>query len=231
LKRVLLVELPVTDYGESLRIQNSIVERKILREGPDVLFLLQHPPTVTLGKRGDKSQLRCSGEELEARGIELYQVDRGGGATYHGPGQLVGYPILCLRSLNLRIKDYIQRLEETLVRTLQCFGVHSFRRPGRPGVWTSESDKIASIGVRIRRGITSHGFSLNINMPFDPLTLIIACGMPDVRMSNLSWLVDRPVEMSSIRIALSRSFSEVFDVVVERSSLQTVLECAPPQSF
>jgi lipoate-protein ligase B len=220
-KRMLLVELPLTDYEKSLEIQTRIVERKILhRGGEDVLLVLEHPPTITVGKRGNDSDVIASEGRLAGLGVSVYSVSRGGGATYHGPGQIVCYPIVDLRRLGLRIRDYVHRLEEAVIRTLHVFGVQGLRQPKMPGVWIDESHKIASVGVRIRRGVTSHGLSLNVNMTIDPGELIIVCGVPTVHMVNLAEMVTPPVEMPRVRDVLTQSFSEVFGISLERASLQ-----------
>lgn len=223
-KNMLLVELPLTDYEKALEIQTGIVERKILhRRGEDVLLLLEHPPTITVGTRGNRSDVIASDGHLASLGVSVYSVGRGGGATYHGPGQIVCYPIVDLRRLGLRIRDYVHRLEETVLRALHVFGVQGLRLPGMPGVWIDPLQKIASVGVRIRQGVTCHGLSLNVNMTVDPGELIIVCGMPTVQMANLARLATPPVEMRRVRDALTQSFSEVFGISLERASLQRAL--------
>ncbi len=217
---MLLLELPRTNYQDALEIQNRIVERKISKGGPDVLILLEHPPTVTLGVRGKACHLLISPEGLKRRGVALYHVDRGGEATYHGPGQLVGYPIVDLRSLRISVREYVHRLEETVIRTLALFHVTGSRQPRRPGVWTGPQNKIASIGVRIRGRITSHGFSLNVDVSLDPGELIVSCGMPDARMVDLKQVTRIPVSVESVRGAVARSFQEVFGVVLEPCSVE-----------
>ena len=216
---MLLIELPVTEYPRAMEIQEHLVRRKLNSGGPDVLLMLEHPPTITLGKRASYRDLRVSPQGLAARGLAVQSTDRGGEATYHGPGQVVCYPVMDLRHRRMRIRDFVQRLEETIIRTLTCFGVKGFRRDKTVGVWTGPLEKIASIGVRIRRGVTSHGFSLNVNMPFDPAELIVVCGMPTVRMVSLGQLLDRPPDMEQVKEAISESFGEVFGVALEKSPL------------
>ncbi|MEW6530364.1 MAG: lipoyl(octanoyl) transferase LipB [Thermodesulfobacteriota bacterium] len=220
---MLLVDLPCTEYRDALRSQQAIIERKLLRGGPDTLLLLEHPPTITLGKRGLDSHVLMPRDQLKARGVALYNVDRGGGATYHGPGQLVGYPILDLKNPRRRIRDYVSMLEETIIRTMEHFGASGFRQEGKVGVWTGTHDKIASIGIRIRRGITSHGFSLNVDLDMDPQELIISCDMPDARMVSLNQLLETPVNLEWVKEAIAREFSVVFNVWLERSSLERAL--------
>ena len=210
--RVLLIQLPETDYEKSLQIQRSILRRKLSTGGPDTVILLEHPPTITLGTRAHNSDLLLSSAEFSARGVQVHCSDRGGQATYHGPGQLVCYPILDLRRLGLSVRDYVTRLEETIIRTLALFGVTGLRIKGKPGVWTGAREKIASIGVRIQRRITSHGFSLNVNLSVDPEQLIIACGDPGAHAVSLGTLTGEDASMESVRAATSRCLSEVFGI-------------------
>lgn len=221
---MLLVDLPLTDYATALAIQERIVERKTAHGGPDVLIMLEHPHTVSLGKRGSRSDLLTSAGNLTARGISLHVTDRGGAATYHGPGQVVCYPILSLKSYGLRPSQYVRRLEDTIIMALASFGIPAVRQPRLTGVWTDTRDKIASIGVRIKRGVAYHGFSLNVNLALDPGELIILCGMPQARMVSLSSFLKRHVDSAQVRRTIARSFSDVFEVSLEPSGLEDTCE-------
>jgi lipoyl(octanoyl) transferase len=216
---MILIELDLIEYSEALEIQKTLVQNKILEGGPDVLLILEHPPTVTLGVRGKASDLLISTEALAERGVALHRSDRGGEATFHGPGQMVCYPIVDLKALGLSARRYVQGLEETIIDTLAGFHVKGFSQSRKVGVWTSPTDKIASIGVRIQRRITSHGFSLNVDLQMNPCDLIVSCGMPDARMVSLNQLVPRPVAVESVRKAVARSFAKVFGVNLEPGSL------------
>lgn len=216
---MLLLDLPCTPYQDALVIQRRIVERKIATGGPDVLILLEHPPTVTLGTRGRASHLLLPEDELAARGVAVYSTDRGGQATYHGPGQLVAYPVIDLKSFRLSARDYVRSLEETILQSLARFGVAGLRIEGKPGVWTGPWEKIASIGVRIRRRIAFHGFSLNVSVPVDPGELIVSCGEPDIALVSLNRVIDRSVSVDEAKKAVAESFSEVFKVTLEPISL------------
>jgi len=216
---MLYLDLPETDYFRALEIQNRIVEGKLSNSGPDVLILVEHPPTVTLGVRGTSSHLLITEEELQRRGVVLYSVNRGGEATYHGPGQLVAYPVVNLRAWGLSARDYVNGLEETILLTLGSFGIRGFRKKGAAGVWTGEHSKIASIGVRIQRRVTSHGFSLNVSSA-DPGDLIISCGTPGVRMVNVNGLTPTPASMHAVRDIVKASFAKVFQVGLDRCSLE-----------
>ena len=220
---MLLIEIESIACPEAQRVQQRIVEQKVARGGPDVLLIVEHPPTVTIGVRGQHSDLLMPADDLARRGITVCAVDRGGQATYHGPGQVVCYPIVDLRSWKLSAKEYVRGLEETVIRTLAVFEVPAFRQRGKPGVWTGEMDKIASVGVRIRNRVTYHGFSLNVDLAHDPCELVISCGMADVRMVSLNRLLTHPVSMTDVRSAVRLSFCEVFDVTLEPAILADVL--------
>jgi lipoate-protein ligase B len=220
---MLLIELDLIEYPQGLDIQKGIVQKKILGGGPDVLLVLEHPPTVTLGIRGKASDVLVSLEELTARGVALHRVDRGGEATFHGPGQVVCYPIVDLKALGLSARKYVSGLEQTIIKTLARFGVKGFCRQGKVGVWTSSLDKIASIGVRIQQRVTSHGFSLNVDLKLNPCELIVSCGMPDARMVSLNQLVPDPVTVDSVKKAVAVSFADVFGVTLERGSLEQLM--------
>jgi lipoate-protein ligase B len=160
---MILIDLALIEYSQCLDIQKRIVQRKILEGGPDVLLILEHPPTVTLGVRGKASDLIISPKEMSKRGVAVHHVDRGGEATFHGPGQVVCYPIVDLKALGLSARKYVQGLEETIIKTLAEFDVRGFSQPKKVGVWTSVTDKIASIGVRIQRRLLPC-FSLNVDL-------------------------------------------------------------------
>jgi len=219
---MILIELDLIEYAQCREIQKRIVRRKILEGGPDVLLILEHPPTVTLGVRGKASDLLISPEEMSGRGVAVHHVDRGGEATFHGPGQIVCYPIVDLKALGLSARRYVQGLEETIIETLAGFDVKGFSQPKKVGIWTSPADKIASIGVRIERRITSHGFSLNVDLQMNPCELIVSCGMPDARMVSLNQVVPRPVVVEAVRKAVARAFAEVFGVNLKLGCLEHV---------
>ncbi len=219
--------LGLVPYADGLALQQELVAAR--REGavPDTLLLLEHPPTVTLGIRGKTSSLVIPEEGLVARGIAVHKVDRGGEATYHGHGQLVAYAIISLKGLGLTVRAFVHGLEETVIRTLRHYGIDGFRQPGKPGVWTGSVDKIASIGVRIRRGVTYHGFSLNVSLDVDPTEFTVLCGMPEARMVSLSALIERPISVESVNEIVAQSFGQVFGVELERGSLNTALTGLP----
>jgi lipoyl(octanoyl) transferase len=184
------------DYGRAWELQKALVERVYEGSLPSVLLLLEHPPVYTIGRRGQRSEVLVSDEWLKEWGIELYWVDRGGGVTYHGPGQLVGYPILDLRGWGGPLK-YVRTLEQVLVKTLSQFGVSPVLKEGLTGVWVGE-EKIAAIGVKISRGITSHGFAINANNDTTFFRRIVPCGIVGKGVTSLARLLGGPIYMERL---------------------------------
>lgn len=211
---MLLVEFDRIDYALSLNIQHRIVDLKLARGTDDVLLLLEHPSTVTLGMRGSVSDLLVPEDDLAARGISVHTSDRGGQATYHGPGQIVAYPIVALKGLGLSVRAYVFALEETIVQTLQRFGIKGSRRDRSAGIWVGPDEKIASIGVKIRRGIAFHGFSLNVDLQEDPARFVVCCGAECTRMVSMNRILAEPVSAAHVRTAIADAFSQVFRVPV-----------------
>ena len=205
--------LGVVPYGDALVLQRELVERRKAGEIPDQLLLLQHPPVITLGvkTRNDRSHVLASEEALTTRGVEVFESGRGGDVTFHGPGQIVGYPILDLQPDRSDVHRYVRDLEEVLIRTLHTFGVTADRTPGLTGVWVGR-DKIAAIGVRIARWITSHGFALNVNTDLSHFDLIVPCGIPDRGVTSLQRLLGQTVELDMVEDRIVAAFAEVFTV-------------------
>ncbi|MGH2570816.1 MAG: lipoyl(octanoyl) transferase LipB, partial [bacterium] len=176
---------------------------------PDQLLLLEHPPVVTLGRSATDGNVLASREALRARGIELHACGRGGDVTFHGPGQLVGYPILDLNPDRRDVRRYVRDLEEVLIRTLGDFGVGAGRIPGLTGVWIGDL-KIAAIGVRIARWVTTHGFAWNVANDLDGFRVIVPCGISDRGVTSLSRVLGREVSLDEVKAPLVRRFGEVF---------------------
>ncbi len=183
--RCALVDLGLAPYREAWDLQRRLVEARHAGDIPDVLLLLEHPHTYTIGRRGDENEVLASPEYLASLGAAVIEVDRGGLATYHGPGQLVGYPILDLRPRGREVHSYLRNLEEALINTLRETGIPAQRVPQKTGVWVADR-KIASIGVRFSRWISSHGFALNITTDLSFFSHIVPCGMPAVTMTSVA---------------------------------------------
>ena len=199
-------------YAEASDLQRSLVEDRRAGRIPDVLLLLEHPHVITLGVKVDaaRSHLLATPEVLASRQVELHESGRGGDISYHGPGQVVGYPVLDLRPDRCDVHKYVRDLEEVMIRTAADFGLAGGRVQGLTGAWVG-ADKLGAIGVRISRWITSHGFAFNVSTDLDYFNLIVPCGIASGGVTSLSRAVGRPVALDEAESALVRHFGEVFD--------------------
>ncbi|MGD2060009.1 MAG: lipoyl(octanoyl) transferase LipB, partial [Acidimicrobiia bacterium] len=196
-------------YLEAWDLQRAFHEGRVRgRTDDDYLLLVEHPPVFTIGRNGDEANLLVGAPGAVAAGAEVYHVDRGGDITFHGPGQLVGYPILRLDDPK-QIVPYVRKVEEVLIRTLADFGVEGFREDGLTGVWT-EKGKVAAIGVRVSRRVTMHGFALNLHPDMEYFGMMNPCGITDRDVTNLSDLVGRKVTLQEAVEALTPHFRSVF---------------------
>ena len=200
--------LGVVPYAEALALQRSLVDERRAGHIGDTLLLLEHPHVITLGVRGDggRSHLLASSETLAARGVEVHETGRGGDITYHGPGQLVGYPIIDLKPDRCDVHRYVRDLEGVLIRTASDYGIDAGRVEGLTGVWVG-NEKLAAIGVRIARWITSHGFALNVTSDLDFFKLIVPCGIADRGVTSLSRLVGRPIDIAEVATRTAEHFA------------------------
>src|SRR3954465_4947506 len=198
-------------YAEGVDLQKRPVEQRKEDAIPDQLLLLEHPPVITLGvkTRDDRSHIVAPPARLKEEGVEVVETGRGGDVTYHGPGQLVGYPIIDLRPDRCDVHRYVRDLEEMLIRAVLRFGVTAARVPGLTGVWVGD-EKLAAIGVRIARWITSHGFAFNVETNLDYFELIVPCGISDRGVTSLSRLLGRPVELADVEQRIVNHFNNVF---------------------
>jgi lipoate-protein ligase B len=195
-------------YRSALALQETLLERR-RQEEEDILILLQHPPVVTLGRGASEENLLLPAADLARRGIDLERVGRGGDVTFHGPGQLVGYPIVDLEPLGRDVHRYLRLLEATLIDTLAAFGLAAERVAGKTGVWVG-GEKIASIGIGVRRWVSWHGFALNVAADLSGFAAIVPCGLPGVRMTSLELLLGRPVPLPQVEEEIIRSFAKIF---------------------
>jgi lipoyl(octanoyl) transferase len=204
--------LGVVPYADALDLQKRLVELRKAGAIPDQLLLLEHPPVITLGvkTRNDRSHVVATPETLEDEGVEIFESGRGGDVTYHGPGQLVGYPIIDLRPDRCDVHRYVRDLEDALIRAVAAFGITAQRMPGLTGAWVAD-DKLAAIGVRIARWVTSHGFALNVSTNLAHFDLIVPCGIPDKGVTSLDKLTGGPVVMREVEDAVAAALAEVFD--------------------
>ncbi len=211
--------LGAIDYEKALVLQNRLAEARSKEEIPDTLLLLQHPPVVTMGKSG-KTQNVLSPQTLESKNIKVIFTDRGGDVTYHGPGQLVLYPILNLRAFHLSVPEYVWNLEETTIRLLALYGIAAGRIEKLRGVWVGQ-EKIAALGVHLSRWISKHGLALNVSTDLDPFTLINPCGTGR-RVTSMAALLGRRLSMEEVEKKMIQSFAEVFGSRISEEDPKTL---------
>lgn len=204
-------------YATALQLQRALLELRKEDRIANTLLLLEHPPVITLGRNSQVSNVLASPEFLADQGVEVFDVDRGGDVTFHGPGQLVAYPIFDLRSFEPRIGavEFVRRLEEVLIRTCGDFGIGAQRIKGLTGVWTyalrnKPEAKIAAIGVHISRGVTTHGMALNVSTDLEFFTLIVPCGIANKSVTSMERELQKPLSMQEVATATSRNFGRVF---------------------
>jgi lipoyl(octanoyl) transferase len=216
---LLVARLGTLDYRQAWDLQRRLAEARRCDRLPDILLLLEHPHTYTLGRRSKFEHVLLSREDLERRGIALYEVDRGGDVTYHGPGQLVGYPILKRTSARIDYISYIRDLERALVAAIVRLGVPGERKDHFSGVWVGNR-KLCAIGVKIDAyGITSHGFALNVNPDLSYFSHIVPCGIPDKGVSSLEQELGRRVSMRRVMDAVVESMEETFQLAARPRSV------------
>jgi len=209
-----VVNLGLIDYEKAYDLQMKL--HRLRREGSinDILILLEHSPVVTIGRRGKRNNILASEELLQIKGIRVFEIDRGGDVTLHCPGQVVGYPILDLKSFGKNIKRYLRNLEEVVISSLKVYGVDSERIESYTGVW-ARGKKVASIGIGIRGWVTFHGFALNVNPDLSYFSLIRPCGFDGKMVTSLSEILGRSIEPASVRPHLIGKFGEVFNLKME----------------
>jgi lipoyl(octanoyl) transferase len=208
-----LLNLGRTPYDEAWELQRTIATEVLAGARPDTVILLEHPPVVTVGRRTDEGELHLP----PGVDVEVVETDRGGKSTYHGPGQLVCYPIFDLNRHGRDVKRYCRDLEEALIRTLTAFGIEGTRIDGLTGVWLERPPrKIASIGVHISRWVTTHGYALNVDLDPAPFTTwITACGLEDAAFTTMARELGRPLAVDEVRPAAAAALEEVFDLAFE----------------
>ena len=206
-----IYELGTVPYEKALEYQEKLLAKRIAEEIQDSLILLEHPPTITTGRKGNTENLLVRKEYLEKHGVSFVHASRGGDITFHGPGQIVGYPILNLKNHGMDIRKHLRSIEEVIIRTLRDFDIEGRRIDGVTGVWAKKS-KIASIGIAIRKWVTYHGFALNVSTNLDYFDLILSCGITDVRITSIgSWLGNEEnVRMDDVTRSVIKNFMGVF---------------------
>jgi lipoyl(octanoyl) transferase len=204
--------LGTVPYADGLKLQRELVEERRAGRIGDLLLLLQHPPVITLGVKGDggRSNVLMSDDRLAALGVEISETGRGGDVTYHGPGQIVGYPILDLRPDRCDVHRYVRDLEEVMIRVCADYGVTAGRIKGLTGTWVG-AEKIGAIGVRLSRWITMHGFAFNVSTDLDHFKLIVPCGISDRGVTSLERATGRRLSVGEVEDAVVRRFQETFE--------------------
>jgi len=211
MKELNVIKLGLTDYKSTWDLQKKLFDLRVEGKISDVVLLNEHQHVYTIGKSGNGNHLLASEEELRSKGAEVYYIDRGGDVTYHGPGQLVGYPILDLNNYYLDIHRYLRDLEEVIIRTLGEFGIKANRESNFTGVWVG-SEKIAAIGVKVSRWVTMHGFALNVNTDLSYFDRIIPCGIFHKGVTSIEKLLGQQVPLDEVSQLIVKHFEEVFDV-------------------
>jgi lipoyl(octanoyl) transferase len=196
-------------YQSAYRLQERLLEARTRHQIPDTLLLLEHDPVITLGRGAKESHLLADRQRLAKNGIDVFETDRGGDVTYHGPGQLVAYPVIDLGAAERDVRRYVWKLEEVMIRTAAHFGLAAQRVPGFHGAWIGEG-KIGAVGVRICRWVTMHGFALNVNTDLTAFDLIVPCGIRGRQVTSLARELGRPVVMDDVVDTTALTFAEVF---------------------
>lgn len=204
------INVDLIDYQQAWDLQKITLEKRKNNEIDDVLYLLEHPNTYTLGKITDKKNLISSEEFLKENKIQVYEIDRGGDITYHGPGQIVGYPIIDLKSWKKDTHKYLRALEEVLILTCNEYGINAMRNPAYTGVWI-DNRKIAAIGIKISHWITMHGFAFNVNTDLNLFNGIIPCGIVDKEVTSLQKELKREINIDEVKEKIVENFRNVFD--------------------
>lgn len=222
MKPVWVVNAGIVPYAEAVALQERIRTARQEQRIPDVLLLLEHPAVITLGRGSHAEHLLADPESLRQRGVEVHESARGGDVTYHGPGQIVGYPIFDLNDHGRDVHRYLRDVEEALIVALAEFGLEGGRVPGLTGVWVG-NEKVAAIGIGVRHWVTWHGFALNVSTALDAFQLIVPCGIRDRGVTSLERLLSRKVDPEKVLGTLVRSFSQVFQLEPQTVSTAELL--------
>jgi lipoyl(octanoyl) transferase len=239
MKTGFIVDLGLVEYGATWELQRRIVAARKAGAVPDVLLLCRHPHVITLGRNGKLANLRASDHVLRQMGVTFVETDRGGDITYHGPGQLVGYPIVNLAEIRRDVAWYLRSLEEAMMRATAEFGIATRRVDGRTGVWVDVpskpggEEKLAAIGVHLSRWVTSHGFAYNVSTDLRYFDLIVPCGIADKRATSLEKLLGRGVKIEEVSPRIAAHFGELLSLDLrpaERDDLESMLRAYEDQA-
>ena len=198
-----IIDLGLIDYKEAWNLQLELIEKRYRKNISDVLILAQHPDVITLGRRGKI-------EEIKSKQFPVYNIERGGKSTYHGPGQIIGYPIIDLNEKNITVTQLVENLEEVIIRTLEKFNINSNTIKGKPGVWV-DNKKISSIGLAVRKCVSYHGFALNVDVDLTKFNSLNPCGMDSNIMTSMERLYSKEISHEEVKKHLIENFKEIFD--------------------
>ena len=226
MNRAMVVDLGQKDYKECWDLQLGIHHLRCLDLVPNCLLLVEHPHVLTLGRKGNRNNVLINETSLKKRGIPVLAIERGGDVTYHGPGQLVGYPIFNLETGGGGVIEFIECLEEVMIRALKDFGIFGERNERNRGVWIGE-EKIGFVGVAVRKGITFHGFALNVDPDLFCFEMINPCGLKGVKITSMGALLERPPSMMEIKERVITHVEEVFGLTLERAGQDDLLSEIP----
>ena len=213
-RKSMIWRLGLIEYFKVYQLQRKLHHQRVTEEIPDVLLLLEHPPTITIGKSGFIENVLAVKEELEKNCMSLFFIDRGGDATYHGPGQIVGYPIMDLKQRKKDIHKFVHDIEETIILTMNDFSINAHRDDSHPGVWVN-GEELAAIGLTVRRWVTMHGFAINVNPRMEHFDCINPCGFSDRKATSMFQILNDEISMDDVLEHLITHFLEVFDYETE----------------
>ena len=219
--RCIVYQLGLIEYRKAYHLQKQLLRKRSEGQIPDVLLLLEHPPTITIGKSGRLENVLASPTQLDQKGIPVLFVDRGGDVTYHGPGQLVGYPIIDLRDREKDLHRYVHDIEASIIRTLGDFSISATIDENHAGVWV-KNEEVAAIGIAVKKWVSMHGFALNVNTDLEPFSLINPCGFSNRRATSMSEILSQGVSIPNVIESLLAHYSQVFDAEIEWGSEKLV---------
>ena len=223
MSKSLLIDIGTTEYAFAWDLQKTLHDERVSGNIPDTILLTEHFNTYTIGKSGGDDHLLATEDELREGNVSVFRIDRGGDITYHGPGQIVCYPIIDLNNYYLDIHRYMRDLEEVVIRTLQHYGINAHREPEYTGVWV-ESEKICAIGVKVSRWVTMHGFAFNVNTDLSYFGRIIPCGIFHKGVTSLSQLLEKNINISEAKKVVAEKFAEVFQTEIDSAGFEQYVE-------
>ncbi len=217
-----VIDLGQKDYKEVWDLQKIIHQKRVEKEIADTLLLVEHNPVITMGKSGKQNNLLIPFKLLEEKGIAYYQIERGGDVTYHGLGQVVGYPIINIKEGLIGIRPFIERLENVIIATLVEFGIKGEKKEKMIGVWT-ETGKICSIGVAVKRWVSFHGFAFNVNTNLKHFDLIVPCGLKNVTMTSMQKILNKEISLDRVKKSIIKNFGVIFKKKLEERCLKEII--------